>query len=94
MDIDSRMGAHARLETVPTDVQRSWPDMGRALLRSVPSLLPHAMTIEELQHMLSKISTMKVESRGPVREKLMELEYEVKVEMNRIRSLQGKPPVY
>jgi len=52
------------------------------------------MTIEELQHMLSKISTMKVESRGPVREKLLELEYEVKVEMNRIRRLQGKPPAY
>ena len=52
------------------------------------------MTIEELQHMLSKISTMKVDSRGNVREKLLELEYEVKREMNRVRKLQGKRPLY
>lgn len=42
------------------------------------------MNIEDLQHMLSKISTMKLDARGDIRKKVLELEHEVKLEMKRI----------
>lgn len=84
MDIDSRMGTHEGLETLPPSLQQPRSDMGGSLLRGVPGLLPHEMNIEDLQHMLSKISTMKLDARGDIRKKVLELEHEVKLEMKRI----------
>jgi hypothetical protein len=52
------------------------------------------MNIEDLQHMLSKTSSMKLESRGDVREKVLELEYVIKREINKIRYKEGKPPIF